>query len=373
MGTILTESNTFTPTIEVPNPFEPVSAADPLGSYRVKGTTSPDGDLIFSGATNQNVRVITLGGISMMPSVSVVGNDITLQLATNGVGTPTSTASAMSALFMGTPAAVALATCTAGGTGLGICGILPGFMPIGKDPLGSIRPSIQALTNRTRYTGTQVDGILLGTKTLKSVYVDGIGDQPAPLAATPGTIFSSGNMIGDNNVTAKNNLVSLIGNVNAASGAVNAFTNVNAVTGDVIAANEVKGDHLQVLAGYSSSTIPTSANALGKAGMGNILAGAIRVEHNGSGVSDYTIKSALNVVGFSKNLTAYTITFSFSPGHYFACMNMHAKPSSATSGTLFYRYRQISMTPLQLECIIGISGIGSDLTEWGFDLLVFAE
>lgn len=366
MGTILTESDTFTPTIEVPNPFEPVSVADPLGSYRVKGTPSPDGDLIFSGATNQNVRVITLGGISMMPSVSVVGNDITLQLATNGVGTPTSTASAMSALFMGTPAAVALATCTAGGTGLGICGILPGFMPIGKDPLGSIRPSIQALTNRTRYTGTRVDGILLGTKTLKSVYVDGIGDQP--VAATPGTIFSSGNMIGDNNVTAKNNLVSLIGNVNAASGAVNAFTNVNAVTGDVIAANEVKGDHILVSKSMSSGAVPTTSFAVGYGGKPSILAGAVRV--SGAGLGGVNLVSAINVTSITHpDILFYDVTFSFNCSYAYPMVTIIPDAIGTVTNDFNARVYISSLSPLTIR--VGYNGGAPN--SFGFSLVVFAE
>ncbi len=189
MGTILTESDMFGGPVVHPNPQEIVSAATSMGAYRIKGTATPDGDLIFSNATNANVRVRTLGGISMALGIIVVGNDISIQLATDGLGNPTSIANTVFALYAGTPAAVALASLVAGGAGTGICGIQSVYMRIGDDDVGSIRPMMQNIINRTRYLYNRVIGILFGTKTLKSVYVDGVGDNV--VAYTAGSIFAS--------------------------------------------------------------------------------------------------------------------------------------------------------------------------------------
>lgn len=368
MGTILTESDVFGGPVVHPNPQEIVSAAISMGAYRIKGTATPDGDLIFSGATNSNVRVRTLGGVSMALGIVVVGNDISIQLATDGLGNPTSLANAVVALYAGTPAAVALASLVAGGAGTGICGIQPVYMRIGDDDTGSIRPMMQNIINRTRYLYNRVIGILFGTKTLKSLYVDGVGDNA--IAYTAGSIFASNNLITDNNVTAKNNVVALLGNVNSASGNVNAFLNVNALTGDVIAANEVKGDHLQVLTGYSGATVPTSTNPLGKAGTGNVLAGAVRIQ-NGTMLT-YTLKNALNVAAITRTTFYYEVTFNFNSTTCYHVVSMYLQPGSVTGQANVYSL-EISTSPLKIRVYNDVSGIGTDIAQWGINLIVFAE
>lgn len=368
MGTILTESDVFGGPVVHPNPQEIVSAAISMGAYRIKGTATPDGDLIFSGATNSNVRVRTLGGVSMALGIIVVGNDISIQLATDGLGNPTSLANAVVALYAGTPAAVALASVVAGGAGTGICGIQPVYMRIGDDDTGSIRPMMQNIINRTRYLYNRVIGILFATKSVKALYADGTGDLP--VAPTAGSIVASNSMTAGNNVTAQNNVIALTGNVNAASGSVNALNNVNALTGDVIAANEVKGDHLQVLTGYSSATVPTSTNPLGNAGKGNVLAGAVQIE-NGTMLT-YTIKNALNVAAITRAAFYYEVTFNFNSTTHYDVVSMYLQPGSTTGQANAYSL-EISTSPLKIRVYNSVSGPGSNISEWGINLIVFAE
>lgn len=372
MGTILTESDVFGGPVVHPNPQEIVSAAISMGAYRIKGTATPDGDLIFSGATNSNVRVRTLGGVSMALGIVVVGNDISIQLATDGLGNPTSLANAVVALYAGTPAAVALASLVAGGAGTGICGIQPVYMRIGDDDTGSIRPMMQNIINRTRYLYNRVIGILFGTKTLKSLYVDGVGDNA--IAYTAGSIFASNNLITDNNVTAKNNVVALLGNVNSASGNVNAFLNVNALTGDVIAANEVKGDHLQVDKTLSMVALPTTTYPLGYAARGSVVAGAIFLK--GFAAPGYDLVSAINVASVSHPTTRkYTVVFNFTATYAYASISpTYAGIIIDVNDKSIVMVKRLSLAPVTYEVYIQFgTGLGENTDNHGFELLVFAE
>lgn len=338
MGTILTESDVFGGPVVHPNPQEIVSAAISMGAYRIRGTATPDGDLIFSNATNSNVRVRTLGGISMALSIIVVGNDISIQLATDGLGNPTSLANAVVALYGATPAAVALASLVSGGAGTGICGIQSVYMRIGDDDIGSIRPMMQNIINRTRYLYNRVIGILFGTKTLKSLYVDGIGDNA--IAYTAGSIYASNNL----------------------------------TTQDVIAANEVYADHLQLDKPLSRVALPTTTYPLGYAARGSVVAGAIYLK--GIAAPGYDLVSAINVASVSHPTTRkYTVVFNFTATYAYASI------SPTYSGIIIdvddrsiVMVKRLSLAPVTYEVYIQFgTGLGENTDYHGFELLVFAE
>jgi len=349
MGTILTESDVFGGPVVHPNPQEIVSAAISMGAYRIRGTATPDGDLIFSNATNSNVRVRTLGGISMALSIIVVGNDISIQLATDGLGNPTSLANAVVALYGATPAAVALASLVAGGAGTGICGIQSVYMRIGDDDIGSIRPMMQNIINRTRYLYNRVLGILFATKSVKALYADGTGDLA--VAPTPGSIVATNSMTAGNNITAQNNVVSLTGNVNAAAGSVNALNNVNA-------GNELKGDHVQLSGLLTSATVPTSSQALGYGGACGVLSGAIVCDRALSPAVN--IVAALNVASVTHALPGrYVVTFNFNCSKAFVQVCSY---NPNTTANIFHKITAYSPLTVEISLAFGVEGLGNGIS-----------
>lgn len=191
-----------------PNPLEPVraGAGEVIGSaaYTIQGLNI-NGDLNYTPQV-AGVRIRHLGGISMALAVTVAGSDITVQLATDGSGNVTSTATAVKTAYDAVAAAVALAVVQVGGTGAGLAGVFSSFMPLTDDAFGSIRPSIQTMMNNDSFMYSKVYGILNGTvdpafpsvnnqRSLKALYVDGIGDQV--VTATAGEVFAtSANQVG---------------------------------------------------------------------------------------------------------------------------------------------------------------------------------
>lgn len=170
MGTTLTQNDLFSDVIS-PNPYEPIRASGEAGSaYQFRGI-DVNGGIVYT-ALVQGVRIRQLGGISKALSVTVAGNDITVQLATNAAGAVTSTANAVVTAYNAVVAATLLATATVTGTGLGLAGIWEIYTPLTDDPFGSIRPPLQALTNRSYWLR---HGIVDGERTIKKLYVDGTG------------------------------------------------------------------------------------------------------------------------------------------------------------------------------------------------------
>lgn len=261
MSTILTEVSTFTPTVITPNPGEPIKASDTIGtSYLIAGVDF-NGGVIYVGK-NPNVRVRHLGGMSMALAVTVLGDDITVQLATDGTGNVLSTANQVVIAFNLVVAATDRATATAQGTGASIAGIMTSFMKIGDDTFGSIRPALQSLANRTRYLFNKVIGMLFGTLTFKSLKVDGTGDLAA--VSSPGDISSSRDMNSGRDISstrdifsgrdtvAQRHIISNTGNISALSG------NIQSVTGELI------GQSLQLNDVGGGTTLPTPTIPVGQ-------------------------------------------------------------------------------------------------------------
>lgn len=182
MGTILIPTDTFDSVVS-PNPFESVRASGAVGiSYMIAGLDINGGVIYTPVATG--VRVKHLGGISMALAVTVVGTDITVQLATTAAGAITSTANDVVTAVMAVAAAIV--TATAQGTGLGLAGVFANFMPLTDDPFGSVRPPFQALTNQATWLR---NGVVLGTRTLRKVHADGTGALAS--AATNGEVWAN--------------------------------------------------------------------------------------------------------------------------------------------------------------------------------------
>ena len=148
MPTSLTGTATLD-TVTSPNPAEPVRAGAGLGSPVVLAGANVNGGVSYT-ALVAGVRVRQLGGISGLLQVTVSGNDITVQLDTTNMGVVTSTADQVAVAINGDPAASLLVTAGYTGTGLGLAGVW-GYTPVGDSSLGSIRPSLQQLLNRTQY------------------------------------------------------------------------------------------------------------------------------------------------------------------------------------------------------------------------------
>lgn len=190
MGTFLNDIAEWKDTLS-PNPYEPerASGSGELGSvaYTILGINVNGG--VKYTALVTGARVKHLGGISKTLAVTVAGNDITVQLGTDGSGNVTSTANQVITAFNGVAAAVALATATATGSGTGLAGVAELFLPLTDDAYGSIRPGLQSLSNRTKYLR---DVILTGSpeqRSFKTIYVDGVGDQV--VTSTAGEVLST--------------------------------------------------------------------------------------------------------------------------------------------------------------------------------------
>lgn len=267
MSTILTEVSTFTPTVITPNPGEPIKASDTIGtSYLIAGVDF-NGGVIYVGK-NPNVRVRHLGGMSMALAVTVLGDDITVQLATDGTGNVLSTANQVVIAFNLVVAATDRATATAQGTGASIAGIMTNFMKIGDDTFGSIRPALQSLANRTRYLFKKVIDMLFGTITFKSIRVDGTGDLAAVTSA--GDIVASRDIsslrdtAAARDVVAVRDVVSGTGDISCLAGNIAALIGNVSAANDLLAGNRVQADFAELTTNIGSAILPNSTNALGK-------------------------------------------------------------------------------------------------------------
>lgn len=186
MGTILTENSSFDPDILVPNPGEGVRAGGGVQTPITISGADANGDLVYTGLV-QNVRIRHLGGTSTPLGVTVSGNDVTVQLATDGLSLVTSTAADVINAVSLTPAALLLLipSLPPGSTGLGLAGVVD-FVAISAGVQGSVRPAFQSLTNRTRWLYGYIESLLYGTISLQSLVVDSSGDNP--VTPVPGQI-----------------------------------------------------------------------------------------------------------------------------------------------------------------------------------------
>lgn len=152
----LTEQNmagAYPSTITVPIPNEEHRAGGGIGTpITIEGADS-NGGLTYTAGVD-GVRIRHLGGTSQTLAVSVAGNDITVQLGTDGGAVVTSTATAVKAAFDAVPAAVALASVLVTGTGGGLAAMSPnsgGYVEISDGAAGSIYPALRDLQGRTSY------------------------------------------------------------------------------------------------------------------------------------------------------------------------------------------------------------------------------
>lgn len=178
MGTTLTPVSSFDAVV-CPNPGEPVRAGGGIGTTITIAGVTVDGELHYTGLVS-GARVKHLGGASKTLAVTVAGNDVTVQLGTDAGSNVTSTATDVVNKILTVPAALALLSVTAGGTGLGTPTVVD-WVKLGSGPVGSIRISLQALLNRTKYI---YDKIILGLLSFKSLTIDTTGETS--VTPTPG-------------------------------------------------------------------------------------------------------------------------------------------------------------------------------------------
>lgn len=359
MSTILTEVSTFTPTVITPNPDEPIKASDTIGtSYLIAGVDF-NGGVIYVGL-NPNVRVRHLGGISMALAVTVLGDDITVQLATDGTGNVLSTANQVVIAFNLVLAATTRATATVQGTGTSIAGIMTSFMKIGDDTFGSIRPALQSLANRTRYLFNKVIGMLFGTLTFKSLKVDGIGDLAA--VSSPGDISSSRDIFSGRDISStrdifsgrdtvsQRHITSNTGNISALSG------NIQTVVGDIISGDQLIGESLQLNDAGGGTTLPTPTIPVGQFYKDMLPVALARINKTGGLIYGVNINSITN-----PGTGAYVVTLNVSltrissvqlTGH-----NEVAFPTPMPIARIGYFI--VSLTPVAIEVFI-YDGIPQD-------------
>ena len=359
MSTILTEVSTFTPTVITPNPGEPIKASDTIGtSYLIAGVDF-NGGVIYVGK-NPNVRVRHLGGMSMALAVTVLGDDITVQLATDGTGNVLSTANQVVIAFNLVVAATDRATATAQGTGASIAGIMTSFMKIGDDTFGSIRPALQSLANRTRYLFNKVIGMLFGTLTFKSLKVDGTGDLAA--VSSPGDISSSRDMNSGRDISstrdifsgrdtvAQRHIISNTGNISALSG------NIQSVTGELI------GQSLQLNDVGGGTTLPTPTIPLGVGYIGNIVRGAASIDAAGS------LVYGININDVTKTAKGkYTVKLNNNCQHPIVCCSV----GQIVLSQAFAQYEIVTTTPLTISISIIDTAVG--FSDRNFSIIVVGE
>jgi len=365
MSTILTEVSTFTPTVITPNPGEPIKASDTIGtSYLIAGVDF-NGGVIYVGK-NPNVRVRHLGGISMALAVTVLGDDITVQLATDGTGNVLSTANQVVTAFNLVVAATTRATATVQGTGTSIAGIMTGFMKIGDDTFGSIRPALQSLANRTRYLFNKVIGMLFGTLTFKSLKVDGTGDLAA--VSSPGDISSSRDINSGRDISSirdifsgrdtvsQRHITSNTGNISALSG------NIQTVVGDIISGDQLIGESLQLNDAGGGTTLPTPTIPLGVGYIGNIVRGAASIDAAGS------LVYGININDVTKTAKGkYTVKLNNNCQHPIVCCSV----GQIVLSQAFAQYEIVTTTPLTISISIIDTAVG--FSDRNFSIIVVGE
>ena len=193
MGTTLTPVSSFDAVV-CPNPGEVIRAGGGIGTtITIRGVTL-DGDLTYTGLV-LGARVKHLGGASKTLAVTVAGNDVTVQLGTDAGSNVTSTATAVVNKILTVPAALALLSVTAEGTGLGTPTVVD-WVALGLGPVGSIRISLQALLNRTKYI---YDKIIFGLLSFKSLTIDTTGETVVTPTPGQGTadVWQTGNSLAE--------------------------------------------------------------------------------------------------------------------------------------------------------------------------------
>lgn len=149
--------------------------------------SSPDGGVTYqaytAGAAGNAITVAhVVAGNNTPLTVGVVGNAITVNVATNGGGTATSTATQVAAAVVA--AAPLLVTAIATGTGSGVVGAAgPTNLTSGSD--GGTAPAVKG----------QIDAAAIANLTT-SVFVDNLGLNHIQLTSTVGISIGSGNANG---------------------------------------------------------------------------------------------------------------------------------------------------------------------------------
>jgi hypothetical protein len=187
MGTKLTAVNTFHSEIIAPTPGEFVRAGGGTGtSEDVPGTgNNPDGRITYTGLVDF-VRIRHLGGVSTTFSVSITGNDITVQLAANGLGIITTQAATVVAAVLA--AAPTLITAVARGTGLGMAGVTD-WIDLSYGAAGSVRPPFQTLWDCVNYLNGNLSNntnlVLSGQPLHPEILIQECGDTSILVEGVP--------------------------------------------------------------------------------------------------------------------------------------------------------------------------------------------
>ena len=193
MGTTLTPVSSFDAVV-CPNPGEVARAGGGIGTKITIAGVTIDGELHYTGLVS-GARVKHLGGASKTLAVTVAGNDVLVQLGTDAASNVTSTATDVVNKILTVPAALALLNVTAGGTGLGTPTVVD-WVKLGSGPVGSIRISLQALLNRTKYI---YDKIIFGLLSFKSLTIDTTGETVVTPTPGQGTadVWQTGNSLAE--------------------------------------------------------------------------------------------------------------------------------------------------------------------------------
>lgn len=162
MGTLLPRKvDSWPPAVEVPNPGEPVRAGGGLGApVTLSGHNGSQNGAVAYTATAAGVRVRHLGGAGLGLAVSTSGPDVTVQLGTDALGNPTSTAAEVAAAVNAHPGAAPLLVAQALGSGADPAGVHPAWTPLAQpgSPRGSVRVPLTALQARTDFLGFRAGG-----------------------------------------------------------------------------------------------------------------------------------------------------------------------------------------------------------------------
>lgn len=149
MGTQIIPVNQWV-NVKTPNPGEPVRAAGGVGlPITIEGNNGDANGGVTYTALVSGARIRHKGGILQVLAVAVAGNDVDVQLDTDGAGNPTSTANAVKAAVDAVAAAVLTTAVT--GTGAGTAGINAFWVSLAAGVQGSVRTPVQDLGDRTEF------------------------------------------------------------------------------------------------------------------------------------------------------------------------------------------------------------------------------
>lgn len=359
MGTILPESSTFDPQIVSPNPGEPVRASDSAGIAYVIAGIDFNGGVIYVGI-NPSARVRHLGGLSQTLAVTVVGTDITVQLGTDAMGNVTSLANQVVTAFMGNAAAVALATASAQGTGNSLAGINATFLALSQDVIGSIRPPLQHITNRTRY----LHGIDQGLISVKNIYADGVGGGAngsvgADIGSTA-AVRAGTQMVAQTNISSINGLIQTLHPVNGdihAAHDLNSDNDLN-VGNNAYVNNLTQTNYAQIQRARGGTTLPNLTIPIGELNQGNMISGSARVAP--AVTPTVTFLGGLNVNTITHpSVGLYRFTFF---NNLSSWINIHLSRQTGSPAPFKLDYNIISLSPVIIDVDTnGVDSIGFSL------------